>query len=93
MESLAPAYSLSNCNLAWKTASLLALVTAKHCCDLTLLHVDNQPLFPSVMLLFLFLYLLVRRISFIIFHLKFILNLIPLLIFALCFTLGLIYAT
>ena len=31
--------------LAWKTATLLALVTAKHCSDLTLLCVDNQHLF------------------------------------------------
>ena len=28
--------------LAWKTATLLALVTAKHCSDLTLLCVDNK---------------------------------------------------
>ena len=31
--------------LAWKTATLLALVTAKRCSDLTLLCVDNQHLF------------------------------------------------
>ena len=31
--------------LAWKTATLLALVTAKCCSDLTLLCVDNQHLF------------------------------------------------
>ena len=31
--------------LAWKTATLLALVTAKHCSDLTLLYIDNQHLF------------------------------------------------
>ena len=30
---------------SWKTATLLALVTAKHCSDLTLLCVDNQHLF------------------------------------------------
>ena len=31
--------------LSWKTATLLALVTAKCCSDLTLLCVDNQHLF------------------------------------------------
>ena len=34
--------SLTTFKLAWKTATLLALVTAKHCSDLTLLCVDNQ---------------------------------------------------
>ena len=32
-------------NLLWKTATVLALVTAKHCSDLTLLCTDNQYLF------------------------------------------------
>ena len=31
--------------LAWKKASLLALATAKHCPDLTLLCIDNQYIF------------------------------------------------
>ena len=31
--------------LAWKTATLFTLVTAKHCSDLTLLGIDNQHLF------------------------------------------------
>ena len=34
--------------LVWKTATLLALVTAKHCSDLTLLCIDNQLLFFSI---------------------------------------------
>ena len=34
--------SLTNYKLAWKTVSLLALVTARHCSDLTLLSSDNQ---------------------------------------------------
>ena len=42
---LAPASSLTTFKLAWKTAILLALVTAKHCSDLTLLCVDNKHLF------------------------------------------------
>ena len=45
LESWAPASSLTTFNLAWKTATLLALVTAKHCSDLTLLCVDKQHLF------------------------------------------------
>ena len=44
-ESWAPVSSLTTFKLAWKTATLLALVTAKHCSDLTLLCVDNQHLF------------------------------------------------
>ena len=40
LDSWAPASKL-----AWKTATLLALVTAKHCSDLILLCVDNQHLF------------------------------------------------
>ena len=45
LESWTPASCLTTFKLAWKTATLLALVTAKHCSDLTLLCVDNQHLF------------------------------------------------
>ena len=45
LESWAPTSSLTTFKLAWKTATLLVLVTAKHCSDLTLLCVDNQHLF------------------------------------------------
>ena len=45
LESLEPASSLTTFKLAWKTATLLTLVMAKHCSDLTLLCVDNQHLF------------------------------------------------
>ena len=45
MESWAPTSSLTTFRLAWKTATLLALVTAKHCSDLTLLCVDSHHLF------------------------------------------------
>ena len=45
LESWAPTSSLTTFKLAWKTATLLALVTAKHCSDLTLLCIDNQCLF------------------------------------------------
>ena len=37
--------SHTNFKLAWKTVTLLALVTTKHCSDLTLLCMDNQHLF------------------------------------------------
>ena len=45
LESWAPASSFTTFKLAWKTATHLALVTAKHCSDLTLLCVDNWHLF------------------------------------------------
>ena len=45
LESWALVSSLTTFKLAWKTAILLALVTAKCCYDLTLLCVDNQDLF------------------------------------------------
>ena len=45
LETWAPASSLTTFKLVWKTATLLALVTSKHCSDLTLLYVDNQQLF------------------------------------------------
>ena len=45
LESWAPASALTTFKLAWKTATLLALVTAKCCSDLTLLCIDNQHLF------------------------------------------------
>ena len=42
LESWAPASSFTTFKLAWKTATLLALVTAKHFSDLTLLCLYNQ---------------------------------------------------
>ena len=47
LESWAPAFSITTFKLAWKTATLLAHITAKHCYDLTLLCIDNQCLFSS----------------------------------------------
>ena len=41
LESRSLASSLTTVKLAWKTATLLALVTAKPCSDLTLLYIDN----------------------------------------------------
>ena len=43
--SWAPISALTTFKLAWKTATLLALVTAKCCSDLTLLCINNQHLF------------------------------------------------
>ena len=57
------AFSISTFKLAWKIATLSACVTAKHCSDLALLHIDNQHLFCSIMLLFLFQHLVVRWID------------------------------
>ena len=45
LESWAPASSLTTFKLAWKTATLLALVTVKHCSVSTLLCIDYQHLF------------------------------------------------
>ena len=45
LESWAPTSSLTTFKLAWKTGTLLALVTAKCCSDLTLLCIDDQHLF------------------------------------------------
>ena len=45
LESCAPTSALPTFKLALKTATLLALVTAKHCSDLTLLYIDNQHLY------------------------------------------------
>ena len=45
LEIWALASSLTTVKLAWKTATLLVLVTVKHCSDLTLLCIDNQHLF------------------------------------------------
>ena len=45
LENWALVSSLTTFKLPWKTATLLALVTVKHCSDLTLLCIDNQHLF------------------------------------------------
>ena len=45
VEGLAAASSLTTLKLAWETATLLTLVTAKLCSDLTLLCIDNQHFF------------------------------------------------
>ena len=72
--------SLSNFKLAWKTATLLAFVTAKHCSD-------NQHLLLQYHVLILFWHMVVRWIHQVTFHLRFILNLTLMIIFALSFTL------
>ena len=83
--SWAPASFLTTFKLAWKTATLLALVTAKHCSDLTLLCVDNKHIFLQCNAVFLFHCLVARQIAQVIFPLRFILSLTPVLIFALFF--------
>ena len=45
LESWAPASFPATFKLPWKTAAVLALVTAKHCSDLILLCIGNQHLF------------------------------------------------
>ena len=85
LESWAPMSSLTTFKLAWKTATLLALVTAKHCSDLTLLCVDNQHFFFSMMLPFHSLVWWQDKLSRSSSPLRFILSLTPMLIFALFF--------
>ena len=41
LEIWALASTLTTFKLAWKTATLLVLVTPKHCSDLTFLCIDN----------------------------------------------------
>ena len=45
LERWAPTSALTTSKLAWRTAALLALVTAKHCSELILLCIDNKHLF------------------------------------------------
>ena len=45
LENCPPAFSLTTFKFAGRTATLLVLVTAKHCSDLTLLCIDNHHLF------------------------------------------------
>ena len=45
LESWAPVSSLTTFKLAWKNATLLALITVKHCSDFTLLCIENQHFF------------------------------------------------
>ena len=82
LESWALASCVTNFELVGKTATLSALVTTKCCSDLTLLHINDQHLFLQHHVAIFFLYLVVRWINMIIFHPKFTLNLIPVLIFA-----------
>ena len=85
LEGWGPASALTTFKLVWKTATLLALVTARHCSDLTLLCVENSTFFFSAMLPFSFPCLVARQIIQVIFPLRFVLSLTPMLIFALFF--------
>ena len=86
LESWAPASSLTNFKLPWKATTLLALVTAKCCFDLSFLCVDNQHLFLQHCAAIFVPASGGREITWDTFHLKVILNLILMLIFVLCFT-------
>ena len=80
LESWAPASSLTTFKLAGKSATLLALVTVKHCSDLTLLCIDNQHLYLQHHAA-IFIPLSDGKAD----HLRFILSLTPMLIFVLFF--------
>ena len=47
LESWTPVSSLTSFKLAWRAATLLALITVKGCSDLNLLNIDNQHLFSA----------------------------------------------
>ena len=89
LESWSWVSSLTTFKLAWKTGTLLALVTLKCCSDLTLLCIDNQHFFFSIMLLFSFPCLVARWIIWVIFLLRFVfeshsnVNLCPVFIWSL----------
>ena len=85
LESWAPASSLTTFKLAWKIATLLVLVTAKHCSDLTVLCIDNQHLFLQHNVA------ISIPMSGGIFPMRFVLSLIPMLILALFFIWSLIW--
>ena len=89
LESWLQGSFLTNNKLDWMMAALLVLIAVKCCSDLTLLHIDNLHLFFCSLLLFLLWHLVVRQMDWVLFHLKFILNLTVVLIFALSFLEGL----
>ena len=72
-------------------ATLIVHVMTKCFSDLTLLYIIISTFSFSVILLFYFLYMLVIQINWVIFHLRLVLNLIPVLILALYFILRHIY--
>ena len=86
LESWAPASFLTAFKLAWKTATLLALVTAKCCSDLTLLCVDNRHLFLQCNAAIFIPQSGGKTDNLGHLPLRFILNITPMLIFALFFT-------
>ena len=60
----------SNFILPWKTITLFALVTTKHCSHIALLQIENKNLyFFSVTMLVLYEHLVGRQINCVIFHL------------------------
>ena len=92
LEHWALASSLTNFKLDRKTATLIAIFMAKCDSDLTFKAFIISAFFFSVMPISLFLLDLAdRQIDWVIFHFKFILNQIPVLMFAPCFILRLIY--
>ena len=79
LDSWVPVSSVNNFKPVGKIATFFALVTAKCCSDLTVLGIDNQHLFLQHHG-FIFVPASPSKI-----HLKFVLNLIPVFIFALYF--------
>ena len=78
LESWALASSLTTFKLAWKTATFLGVVTAKHFSDLTLLCIDNQHLFLQCHAA-IFIPMSSGRTVWVFFLFRFMLSLIPML--------------
>ena len=91
LESWAPTSSLTTFKPAWKTATLLALVTVKCCSDLTLLCIDNQHLFLQHHTAIFIPLSVARQIIWVIFPLRLLMSLTPVLIFFLFFIWRLIW--
>ena len=94
--SLLESWDLASCLtdfiLTSKRATLLALVMGICCTKLTLLCIVNQHFLLQHNAVTLFLHQLVRRIGWVILHLSFIFNIIPMMIIALYFIWRLIYS-
>ena len=83
LEGRAPTSSLTTFKFAWTTTTVLSLVTARHCSDLTLLCIDNQHLFLQHHAAIFIPCLVTRQFVGVIFQLSFVLSLTPMLIFVL----------
>ena len=74
LESFTLVSPFTNLKLAWRTGTFVVITMPKYFADLTLLQIDNKHLSLHIMLLFSFLYLVVRQTNQVICHVRFVLN-------------------